>query len=255
MPRRFRVESCGYHHVYNRGVAKGLIFKDDFDKEKFLKILDEVCRSYKFNIHSFCLMNNHYHLLIENQRENLSDGMRQINSQYASYFNKRHKRVGHLWQGRFKSWYVLDENYLFTLFRYIESNPIKAKMSSRVGEYKYSAIYSILRDAIPRFLQNTFVLREYSTRELFESLHLAMTKSELADIDKMQKTKYKEIDHHKIAIKQISLDELFKDTENRHERDLAILKAYEDGYTKSEIARKISFSAAGVSKILKKLKV
>lgn len=116
MPRRLRVENCGYHHVYNRGVAKSDIYEDEYDKVKFIEILSQVSKEYKFNIHSFCLMDNHYHILVENKKENLSDGMRQINSQYASYFNKRHNRVGHLWQGRYKSWYVLDENYLFTLF-------------------------------------------------------------------------------------------------------------------------------------------
>ena len=112
MARRLRVEICGYHHVYNRGVAKKRIFLKDRDREKFLEILEDVAKEFKFNIHSFCLMDNHYHLLIENKKENLSDGMRQIGSRYASYFNKTYKRVGHLWQDRFKSWYVMDENYL-----------------------------------------------------------------------------------------------------------------------------------------------
>jgi len=255
MPRRLRVECCGYHHVYNRGVAKGFIFVDDFDKEKFLEIMGSICMDYKFNIHSFCLLDNHYHLLVENQRENLSDGMRQINSQYASYFNKKYKRVGHLWQGRFKSSFVFDDNYLFTLFKYIELNPLKAKLSKRVGEYKYSATYSILIDAIPRFLENSFVLREYPTKELFEVLELPMSKAELLDIEKLQKRKYKEVEGENIAIKQLCLDDLFKNEQKREKRDKNILKAYEDGYTKSEIARKIDFSVAGVSKIIKKLKV
>ena len=101
MPRRLRIESMGYHHVYNRGVAKSLVFLDDQDKAKFIELLALVTKEFKFNIHSFCLMNNHYHLLVENKRENLSAGMRQLNAQYASYFNKRHDRVGHLWQDRF----------------------------------------------------------------------------------------------------------------------------------------------------------
>jgi REP element-mobilizing transposase RayT len=255
MPRKLRVESCGYHHVYNRGVAKGIIFVDSIDKEKFLEILGNICKDYKFNIHSFCLMNNHYHLLVENQRENLSDGMRQINSQYASYFNKRHNRVGHLWQDRFKSSFVYDENYLFTLFKYIEQNPLKANLSKRVGEYKYSATYSILRDAVPRFLQNTFVLREYQTKELFEALEFPLSKTELSNIEKLEKTKYKVVESNQVMIKQISLNKLFDYEQTREERNENIKKAYEDGYTKSEIARKIGFSVAGVSKILKKLKV
>ncbi len=105
MPRRLRIESIGYHHVYNRGVAKNNVFEDDTDKAKFIEIMAMVSREFKFNIHGFCLMDNHYHLLIETKRENLSLGMQQLNALYASYFNKRHDRVGHLWQDRFKSWY------------------------------------------------------------------------------------------------------------------------------------------------------
>jgi REP element-mobilizing transposase RayT len=187
MPRKLRVENCGYHHVYNRGVAKSDIYKDEFDKVKFIEILSQVSREYKFNIHSFCLMDNHYHILVENKKENLSDGMRQINSQYASYFNKRHNRVGHLWQDRYKSWFVLDENYLFTLFRYIELNPVKAKMTKTIGEYKYCATYSILKDAIPPFLQNSFVLRDYHTHELFDILNIPLNNDELENIDRVHK--------------------------------------------------------------------
>ncbi|NCB54499.1 MAG: transposase, partial [Epsilonproteobacteria bacterium] len=130
MPRRLRIENLGYHHVYNRGVAKSDVFEDENDKVKFIELMASIAREFKLNIHSFCLMDNHYHLLIENKRENLSSAMRQLNSQYASYFNKRHNRAGHLWQDRFKSWYVLDENYLLTLFKYIENNPVKAGISS-----------------------------------------------------------------------------------------------------------------------------
>ena len=255
MPRRLRIEVCGYHHIYNRGVAKSDIFLNNSDKEKFLEILSETSKEYKFNIHSFCLMDNHYHLLLENQKENLSDGMRQINSQYASYFNKKYRRVGHLWQDRFKSWYVLNETYLFTLFKYIEQNPVKANMTKKIGEYMYSATYSILRDGIPPFLQNSFVLRDYHTKELFDMLDITLNKAELENIDKFHKTKYKEVDGTIEPIKKIPLREYFLHVDNKDKRNLAILKANSEDYTKSEIARELSLSVAGVSKIIKKLKV
>ncbi len=255
MPRRLRVEVCGYHHIYNRGVAKSDIFLNNSDKEKFLEILSETSKEYKFNIHSFCLMDNHYHLLLENQKENLSDGMRQINSKYASYFNKKYRRVGHLWQDRFKSWYVLNEAYLFTLFKYIEQNPVKANMTKKIGEYRYSASYSILRDGIPPFLQNSFVLRDYHTKELFDMLDITLNKAELENIDKFHKTKYKEVDGTIEPIKKIPLRKYFLHVDNKDKRNLAILKANSEDYTKSEIARELSLSVAGVSKIIKKLKV
>jgi REP element-mobilizing transposase RayT len=78
-------------------------YKCDEDKDKYLEILCKACRTYKVNVHDYCLMDNHYHLLIETTSENLSLFMRQINSNYAIYFNKKYKRTGHLWQGRYKS--------------------------------------------------------------------------------------------------------------------------------------------------------
>ncbi|MFK5880859.1 MAG: transposase [Sulfurospirillum sp.] len=254
MSRRARVSICGYHHVYNRGVARNKIFLNDSDKEKFLELLAEVSREYKFNIHSFCLMNNHYHLLIENKKENLSDGMRQLNAKYATYFNHKYKRIGHLWQDRFKSWYIANEDYLFILFKYIEANPIKANLAKRVGEYRYSATYSILKDGVPSFLRNSFVLRDYHTQELFEALNIPLGKQEIESLEKLKKIKYKS-DDKKIVRERVSMDDIFIGIDDRQERNRAIQKAYEEDYTKSEIARKLNLSATAIGKIIKKFKV
>ena len=114
MARKIRIEDTGFHHILNRGVERRVIFDTAKDKEKFLDIVCEVSKHYDFIIHAYVLMDNHYHLLLENSKENLSAGMRQINSLYAQYYNKKYKRIGHLWQDRFKSWYIFDENYLFS---------------------------------------------------------------------------------------------------------------------------------------------
>jgi len=252
MARRLRVEICGYHHVYNRGVAKKRIFLKDKDREKFLEILEDVAKEFKFNIHSFCLMDNHYHLLIENKKENLSDGMRQIGSRYASYFNKAYKRVGHLWQNRFKSWYVADENYLFTLFKYIEYNPVKANMSRKIGEYRYSASYSILKNGVPLFLQNSFVLRDYNTSVLFDMFDIPISQKDIESIDKFHKIKYKEDDGDMIQLQKEPLESYFREVSDKQERNIAIFKAYEDDYSKSAIGKQIGLSGTGVAKIIKK---
>ncbi|WP_263832134.1 transposase [Sulfurospirillum oryzae] len=251
MPRRLRIESLGYHHVYNRGVAKSNVFIDEKDKVKFIELMASTAKEHKFNIHAFCLMDNHYHILVQNSRENLSSGMRQLNAQYASYFNKRHDRVGHLWQDRFKSWYVLDNKYLFTLFKYIESNPLKAKMTKVIGEYMYCATYSMLKDAVPPFLQNSFVLRDYNTKELFELLSIPLSDSERLNIDAFHKTKYKQEEGQTLPLHKKELANYFLHVKNKPQRNEAIKKAYEDGYSKSDVARNLSLSVAGVSKILK----
>jgi putative transposase len=251
MPRRLRIESLGYHHVYNRGVAKGKVFEDEKDKAKFIELMASTAREYKFNIHAFCLMDNHYHILVQNTRENLSSGMRQLSSQYASYFNKRHDRVGHLWQDRFKSWYVLDEKYLFTLFKYIENNPVKAGISQKIGEYLYCATYSILKDAVPLFLQNSFILRDYNTKELLELLNIPLSVAERSNIDAFHQTKYKHEEGQVAPLHNEKLENYFLHVKSKPERNEAIKKAYDDGYSKSDVARNCSLSVAGVSKILK----
>lgn len=251
MPRRLRIESLGYHHVYNRGVAKGNVFVDEKDKAKFIELMASIAREHKFNIHAFCLMDNHYHILVQNTRENLSSGMRQLGAQYASYFNKRHSRVGHLWQDRFKSWYVLDEKYLFALFKYIENNPVKAGVSQKIGEYMYCATYSILKDAVPAFLQNAFVLRDYNTEELLELLSVSLSEAERSHIDIFHQTKYKQAEGQIVPLHKKKLDNYFLHVMNKQQRNEAIKKAYEDGYSKSDVAREVSLSVAGVSKILK----
>ena len=132
MPRKPRVEEAGFHHIINRGVARGNIFLKPDDFEKFLEIVLEAKERYNFTVHALCLMTNHYHLLIETKSENLSLTARQINSKYAQYFNKEYKRVGPLWQGRFKNYFVYDEGYMYVLIRYIEQNPIKANMTKKI---------------------------------------------------------------------------------------------------------------------------
>lgn len=251
MPRRLRIESLGYHHVYNRGVAKGNVFVDEKDKAKFIELMASIAREHKFNIHAFCLMDNHYHILVQNTRENLSSGMRQLGAQYAIYFNKRHSRVGHLWQDRFKSWYVLDEKYLFALFKYIENNPVKAGVSQKIGEYMYCATYSILKDAVPPFLQNAFVLRDYNTEELLDLLSVSLSEAERSHIDIFHQTKYKQEEGQIVPLHKKKLDNYFLHVMNKQQRNEAIKKAYEDGYSKSDVAREVSLSVAGVSKILK----
>ena len=126
MPRKPRIDLAGYHHVINRGVNKSEVFVDSNDYETFLKIVCKACRVYSVVLHDYCLMSNHFHLLVETQRENLSSFMKQINGNYAIYANKKQKRSGHFWQGRYYSRYINSDEYYYTLIRYIEQNPIEA---------------------------------------------------------------------------------------------------------------------------------
>lgn len=138
MARRPRIDLAGFHHVINRGVNRSNIFTKDEDYEVFLRIVDKACFEHKVILHNYCLMTNHFHLMIEIALDNLSVFMKQVNANYAIYFNKASKRSGHLWQGRFYSRYITSDSYFYTLVRCIEQNPIEAGMVDTVGAYPYT---------------------------------------------------------------------------------------------------------------------
>ncbi len=256
MARKIRIEDAGFHHILNRGVERRVIFDTAKDKEKFLEIVCEVSEHYDFTIHAYVVMDNHYHLLLENKQENLSAGMRQINASYAQYYNKKYKRTGHLWQGRFKSWYLFDTNYLFVLFKYLEFNPIVAQISKRVGEYHYTLMHDILQNRVKPCMRDSFVLQWYdSTNALLESVEIKMTQQEQEKISQFQKdaTAYKT--NPKRIEQKLKLKDYFKKEMSKIDRNEAILKAWQDGFMQSEIAKFLELSDAGVSKILRKLKV
>ena len=246
MPRRPRIESVGFHHIINRGVARGEIFLKEDDYRAFLDILQVSKSRYNFTVHSLCLMPNHYHLLIETTHENLSMLARQINSKYAQYFNREYKRVGPLWQGRFKNWYVYDDKYLHNLIRYIEQNPIKAKMVNEIGEYPWSSSTFILNTVHGELLERSQLFDMLKSDLLSKELN----HFELEEIDTFHKTVYKSIENRAVRQKQSSLEEHFEKFKTLSQRNSRILEAFNDGYKQSEIARYLKMTAANVSKIL-----
>ncbi|MDD5747640.1 MAG: transposase [Actinomycetota bacterium] len=127
MARPLRIEFPGaVYHITARGNAKQDIFLDNKDFLDFLYILCSVVKRYNWILHAYCLMSNHYHLLVETPEGNLSIGMRQLNGTFTQQFNRRHKRVGHLFQGRYKAILVDKDSYLLELCRYIVLNPVRA---------------------------------------------------------------------------------------------------------------------------------
>ena len=161
MARRPCIEIAGYYHIVNRGIDKMNIFHHPDDYKYFKEQMCLHMKSYGITLHNYCLMSNHYHLLIETSTDNLSKFMRQLNMNYAIYFNKNYKRVGHLWQGRFKSWFVTDDAYLYTLMLYIEQNPLKANMVKTLEAYPYSSYHYFLQKEIPKCLQNLSIVQNH----------------------------------------------------------------------------------------------
>jgi len=140
MARPLRLEFDGaLYHVTSRGNAREDIFDDDIDRQAFLEILGKVVRRFNWLCHAYCLMGNHYHLVIETPDGNLSKGMRQLNGVYTQFYNRRHLSVGHLFQGRYKAILVQKESHLLEVCRYVVLNPVAAKAVSRVDQWKWSS--------------------------------------------------------------------------------------------------------------------
>ena len=140
MTRPLRIEYAGaVYHITSRGNEKKSVYKDDQDRTNFLNTLQHVNKRYNWICHAYCLMDNHYHLLIETPDGNLSLGMRQLNGVYTQLFNRRHQRPGHLFQGRYKAILIQKDSHLLEVCRYVVLNPVRARMVERPEDWKWSS--------------------------------------------------------------------------------------------------------------------
>lgn len=143
MARPLRLEFAGaLYHVTSRGDRQEAIYETDADRARFLAILAGVCGQYHWYCPAYCLMDNHYHLLIETPEGNLSRGMRQLNGNYTQATNRAHQRVGHVFQGRYKAILVDKDSYLLELARYIVLNPVRAGMVRSAKDWPWSSYRS-----------------------------------------------------------------------------------------------------------------
>jgi putative transposase len=140
MARPIRIEYAGaLYHVTSRGDRREDIFVDDEDRLIWLEVFSQVCHRFNWRCHAWCLMDNHYHIVIETIEGNLSQGMRQLNGVFTQKSNRRHGRVGHVFQGRFKAILVQKDAYLLELSRYVVLNPIRAGMVTDLSDWKWSS--------------------------------------------------------------------------------------------------------------------
>ena len=131
-------------HVMARGNGRMTIFLDDRDYREFIQMLRHVIERYKLECWNYCVMPNHYHATIRPLRPNLSRAMQQLNSRYANYWNRRHTKVGHVFQGPFKAQIVQDDGYARTLSRYVALNPVRARLVERPEDWRWSSYASTI---------------------------------------------------------------------------------------------------------------
>lgn len=164
MARPLRIEFQGaLYHVTARGDRREPIYEDGEDREVFLSTLAAVIRDMNWLCHGYCLMTNHYHLLIETPDGNLSKGMRQLNGVFTQASNRRHRRCGHLFQGRFKGILVDKDAYLLELTRYVVLNPVRARMVHQPADWPWSSYRAMVgRADSPSWLETDALLAQFS---------------------------------------------------------------------------------------------
>ncbi len=170
MPRPLRIEFEGaWHHVMNRGAAQQDIFKHNQHRNIFLNLLREASLYYNVQCHAYCLMNNHYHLLLHTPQSNLSIGMRHINGVYTQKFNRSEKIDGPLFRGRYKAILIEEDAYLLHVSRYIHLNPVEAKIIDNPEEYQWSSYAAYIGNyqAQP-WLQTDFILDTFKTNKSYQ---------------------------------------------------------------------------------------
>ena len=166
MARPIRIEFSGaLYHVTSRGDRRESIFDDDSDRECFLEIFGQVVNHFNWICHVYCLMTNHYHLVIETPDANLSKGMRQLNGVFTQTSNRRHHRSGHLFQGRYKAILVDADAHLLELTRYVVLNPVRAGMVNHPGLWSWSSYNAVIGEALsPPWLATDDLLAQFASQ-------------------------------------------------------------------------------------------
>jgi len=167
MARPLRIQFPGaFYHITSRGNERRPIFSADRDRQKLLSLLSEAIHRFHLSLHTYCLMENHYHLLLETHEPNLSLAMHFLNSAYTSYFNLIHQRSGHLFQGRYRAILVERDPYALVLSRYVHLNPVRAGLCRTPEDYFWSSYQAYLNPKNkPPWLETSFLLAYFGSQE------------------------------------------------------------------------------------------
>jgi len=280
MARPLRLEFEGaLYHITTRGNEKRDIFLDDKDRLIFLEILAEVNKKFNWLCHAYCLMNNHYHLLIETPEANLSKGMRELNGVYTQRFNKKYQRIGHLFQGRYKAILIDKESHLLEVARYIVLNPVRARIVNKPHEWKWSSFRATAFQKKPHYCLTTdWILGQFSADR--ETAGKEYVKFVMAGIGResiwkevkgqvllgseefikrflpilREKEGQKEIPKQQRYLNRPRLEEIFSEETggNKQVRNERIIEAvYRYGYSQSEVANYLKVHYSMISKVIR----
>jgi putative transposase len=278
MTRPLRIEyPDAVYHVTSRGNARNDIFLNDQDRNDFLNLLANIVKRYNWLCHAYCLMDNHYHLLVETPDGNLSQGMRQLNGIYTQKYNWRHNKTGHVFQGRYKAILVDKESYLLELCRYVVLNPIRAAIITKLQEWNWSSYKAtagfktvgeyLTTDWLLGFfsknkteaqkLYRKFVREGIAIKSPWEELQGQVLLGEEDFIEKHKdflsdKENKKEIPKSQRYLNRPKLGKIFEKAMNKDERNNQIYTAHvKFAYTLKQIADELGIHYSTVSKAIK----
>lgn len=255
MSRVSRVTSAGYHHLSNRGVGYRDVFLGHRDKIFFIELLCIYAKQYHFVLHSYALVSNSYHIVIETRRNNLPAIMRALNGGYTRYFNKKIGRVGHLWEGRYKSWHTQDTNFILELIAYIEYLPIFTGETFDRENYFYSSYRQFVGtdERLPCMLESIIFKRFNQISDIKTFFKKPIDFERISSIQKLLKKQSRAKITRPSKKNKPLTREYFPDIDSRKERNLKILQAYKAGYTQADIGHILGVSQQAIYKIIKKL--
>lgn len=278
MARGPRVRERGaIHHVMSRGHRKGIIFEDKADSRRFLALLDEAIQRYRLSCQSYCLMPNHYHAVLSDPDGNISSAMQWLNGAFAQASNRRHRRVGHLWAGRFKSIMIGDDIYMRTANVYVVQNPVRAGLVPLPSDWPWSSYRAsaglgssqvslsldwlgwvfggrTLADAQRKYRE--FIASPAAGAELDEALLHADEPHETAVRDRIGATLHQSrLPREYRALARPTLADLFPCPLPKGDRNAVIVRAHVvHGYRMSEIADCLRVHPNTISRVVRALR-
>lgn len=241
MARQRKTSPCNLYHVTSRGVGGQIIFEDDDDRRHFLRLLRDACTAHNIKVAAWCLMDNHFHLLIMAPIDEIAMAMKQVKERYAKDLNKRHSRSGHLFQGVFSSFPIESESYLAAAIHYIHNNPVRAGLVERLEDYRWSS-YQEYRGK--RFLLDDSLMIDLSDKQNCSGFTRQML---------YQGARQSEDDATEVAKRVLGLSSptLVKGLDAKA-RNSAIEKLYANGLSKAQITRLTGVSKSTVLRVLPK---
>jgi putative transposase len=281
MVRPLRIQYPGaVYHVTTRGNERKAIFQDEQDRETFLRTLHHVIDRYHWVCDAYCLMNNHYHLLVETPDGNLSKGMRQLNGVYTQLFNRRHRRIGHLFQGRYKAILIQKDSHLLEASRYVVLNPVRAGTVKRPDQWKWSSYLATAGKGKPHpCLTTEWIIQQFSSERaagerayrqfvregisagtIWENVRVQSILGGEDFIEGLEEylrgnKNIPEIAKSQRYMNRPTLQKLFNGEviRDKRKRDKKIVEAVEDfGYSQKEVADNLGMHFSSISRIMRR---